>query len=148
MSATESWASSPGTARSMRSNKRRDTTIELAVRRELHRRGFRYRVDFAPLNTVRSRADIVFPRARVAVYVDGCFWHGCPVHATLPKSNTDYWLPKLARNRERDSEVNDALRAAGWTVLRFWEHEPAGVIAERISAALGPAYPKAILIGH
>ncbi|MDL9981195.1 very short patch repair endonuclease [Microbacterium sp. ASV49] len=117
----------------MKGNKRRDTSFELAVRCELHRRGFRYRVDFAPLATVRSRADIVFRGARVAVYLDGCFWHGCPVHATSPKSNASYWLPKLERNRERDSQINGALRAEGWMVLRFWEHEPPGDIAQRIA---------------
>ncbi|WP_353809615.1 very short patch repair endonuclease [Agromyces sp. SYSU T00194] len=120
----------------MRGNKRRDTSLEVAVRRELHRRGFRYRVDVAPLATVRSRADIVFRGARVAVYLDGCFWHGCPVHATSPKRNASYWVPKLQRNRERDSQVNGALRAAGWTVLRFWEHEPPGDIAQRIATVV------------
>ena len=104
----ESWASSDGVACSMRANRRRDTSPELALRRILHARGLRYRVDFAPLPTMRRRrADIVFTRQRLAVFVDGCFWHGCPEHATFPQRNADYWLPKLARNRERSG------RAAG-----------------------------------
>ncbi|WP_449407124.1 very short patch repair endonuclease [Microbacterium maritypicum] len=129
-----SWASSAGVARSMRSNRSRDTGPELAVRRELHRRGLRYRVDMRPIPGVRSRADIVFTRRRVAVYIDGCFWHQCPVHGTLPATNQDYWLPKLARNRERDIAVNTALRAAGWTVLRFWEHQAPHEVADVVEA--------------
>ena len=131
-----SWASTEGVARSMRGNRRRDTSPELAVRRILHARGLRYRVDYAPLPTMsRRRADIVFTRARLAVFVDGCFWHGCPEHATLPVRNADYWLPKLARNRERDAETDAALAAAGWRVVRVWEHEDPTAAASRIEAA-------------
>jgi DNA mismatch endonuclease (patch repair protein) len=107
----------------MLGNKRRDTKPELAVRRLLHAQGLRYRVDFRPTATVRSRADIVFTKQKVAVFIDGCFWHSCPVHATQPKANADYWLPKLARNAARDAEVTELLTDVGWTVLRFWEHE-------------------------
>lgn len=95
---------------------------ELAVRRLLHAAGLRYRVDYSPLGG-RRRADIVFTRARLAVYIDGCFWHSCPIHGTTPRSNSNYWLPKLARNIERDEESTKELVAAGWQVLRFWEHE-------------------------
>ncbi|UBH05869.1 hypothetical protein K8P10_001380 [Leucobacter sp. Psy1] len=117
------WASTPGTAKSMRSNRRKDTKPELAIRKILHRRGFRYRVDFAPLaEHKRRRADIVFTRQKIAVFIDGCFWHGCPEHATYPKSNKDYWLPKLARNIERDRETDTVLCEAGWNVIRIWEH--------------------------
>ncbi len=119
----------------MRANRRRDTLPELIVRRLLHAMGLRYRVDFAPLGG-RRRADIVFTRKRIAVFVDGCYWHGCPEHATYPKRNSDYWLPKLARNIERDRETDDLLRAAGWTVLRYWEHEDPREVAEAISASV------------
>ncbi|MEX0153480.1 very short patch repair endonuclease [Microbacterium sp. LMI1-1-1.1] len=130
-----SWASSEGTARSMRANRRRDTGPERAVRSLLHRRGLRYRVDFAPLGK-RRRADIVFTRQRIAAFIDGCFWHCCPVHGTQPRLNAEYWEPKLRRNVERDRETDDALRAAGWLVLRFWEHEPPALVADRIVEAL------------
>jgi len=119
----------------MLSNRRRDTAPELAVRRLLHAAGLRYRVDFAPLGG-RRRADIVFTRHRIAVFIDGCYWHGCPEHATYPMRNSDYWLPKLERNIERDRETDQMLLDAGWIVLRFWEHEvPAAVVAE-VDAAI------------
>lgn len=120
----------------MRGNRRRDTKPELAVRRLIHASGLRYRVDFAPIGG-RSRADIVFTRARVAIYIDGCFWHGCPIHATSPKRNSDYWLPKLHRNVERDRETDARLQRAGWTVLRFWEHESPEDVAATIAAEVG-----------
>lgn len=121
----------------MQSNRRSNTTPELAVRRLLHRSGLRYRVDFAPLGD-RRKADIVFTRQRIAIFIDGCFWHGCPQHATHPKSNVEYWLPKLRRNIERDRETDGRLRDAGWVVLRFWEHEqPADVARTVIDLALG-----------
>lgn len=122
--AAGSWASTPGVARSMRSNRRRDTRPELAIRRLLHARGLRYRVDMAPWSNKRRRADIVFARQRLAVFIDGCFWHGCPEHATTPATNTDYWQPKLARNIERDRETDAMAQAEGWKVLRIWEHVP------------------------
>ena len=121
----------------MRSNKGRDTKPELALRHRLHARGYRYRVDYAPIEGFRRRADVVFTRAKIAVFVDGCFWHGCPVHATQPKINADYWLPKLARNIERDRDTDAVLEAAGWVVLRFWEHEPSEMMAEAVSAEIG-----------
>ncbi|WP_144783761.1 very short patch repair endonuclease [Microbacterium sp. BH-3-3-3] len=112
----------------MVAHRRRDTYPKLAVRRNLHALGLRYRADFAPLGG-RRRANIVFTRQRTAVFIDGCFWHGCPDHATIPKSNTAYWVPKLRRNIERDRETVSSLRAAGWTVLRYWEHEGAQIVA-------------------
>ena len=115
---------------------RRDTQPELALRSELHRRGFRFRVDRAPVPGLRSRADIVFGPARVAVYVDGCFWHSCPEHGTRPKANADWWERKLARNRERDRETDRALREHGWEVVRIWEHEKVLEAADRVEAAL------------
>jgi DNA mismatch endonuclease, patch repair protein len=101
----------------------RDTGPELALRSELHRRGLRFRVNRAPAAGVRSRADLVFGPARVAVYVDGCFWHSCPVHGSMPKSNQEFWAQKLRRNRERDCQIDELLTARGWEVVRIWEHE-------------------------
>jgi len=100
--------------------KARDSEAEVALRSALHARGIRFRLQ----RLVQGiRADIVFPGARVVVFVDGCFWHGCPIHASLPRSNQSYWAPKLARNRERDSEQSALLAASGWTVVRVWEHD-------------------------
>jgi DNA mismatch endonuclease (patch repair protein) len=135
-----SWASSPGVARSMRANRGRDTSLELGVRRALHRQGFRYRVDYAPLKGLRSRADIVFTRARIAVYLDGCFWHGCPIHGTTPTTNANYWVPKLEENRRRDGKVTKLLDENGWTVLRYWEHEDPLVIADQIAERVQGAW--------
>lgn len=121
-----SWASSPAVRAAMRGIRRRDTRPEMRVRRALHARGLRYRVDIAPLAGLRRRADIVFRGPQVAVFVDGCFWHGCPEHGMTPRTNTEFWRVKLDRNRERDVETTRVLAAAGWVVLRFWEHETVG----------------------
>ncbi|EME14427.1 very short patch repair endonuclease [Rhodococcus triatomae] len=120
----------------MSAQRRRDTAPELALRRELHRRGRRYRVDRAPLPGMRRRADLVFPGERVAVFVDGCFWHSCPEHATSPKNNADWWAEKLAGNVARDRDTDTRLAAAGWTVVRVWEHENPMVAADAVEAAL------------
>lgn len=106
----------------MTATKRRDTAPELALRSELHRIGLRYFVD-RKVDGTRRRADVVFPVDRLAVYVDGCFWHGCPVHGTVPKQNHKWWTAKLDANRERDADTDEGLRADGWDVLRFWEHD-------------------------
>ncbi len=108
----------------MRGIKRRDTTPELALRSELHRRGFRFKVDrpIAVEGGRPVRPDVVFSRQRLAVFVDGCFWHGCPKHAAVPAKNADYWGLKIARNIERDGEQDSRLKNAGWTVVRIWEH--------------------------
>lgn len=121
----------------MRRNPRRDTGPELALRSELHRRGLRFRKDL-PLRLPGRvvRPDVVFTLARLAVFVDGCFWHACPIHGNQPRANTDYWQPKLERNVARDHAVDEALTAAGWQVLRAWEHEPAPEIADRVAATL------------
>lgn len=118
----------------MRGNRRRDTSLELVVRRALHAAGFRYRVDYPPIAGLRSRADIVFTRLRIAVYLDGCFWHRCPQHGTTPRANADYWVPKLARNQERDAAATKVLTEAGWIVLRFWEHEEPASVVDHIAA--------------
>lgn len=133
---TNSWATSEGTRKSMLANKRRDTSTELEIRRALHARGLRYRVDFAPVPGLRRRADIAFTRARIAVFIDGCFWHGCPLHGTSPKRNADYWGPKLAANVARDRDTDQRLEDAGWHVLRFWEHEGPEAAASRIESAV------------
>jgi len=124
----------------MRGNRKRDTKPELAVRRLLHARGYRYRVN-APivLLTVRVRPDIVFRAARVAIFIDGCFWHGCPKHGTQPKSNSHYWSSKIERNIARDRIYDRALRSAGWAVVRIWEHDDPERAADRISARLAKA---------
>ena len=136
-----SWASSAATRASMLGNRSRDTQPELLVRRALHARGLRFRVDLRPEPTLRTRADIVFTRRRIAVYIDGCFWHGCPLHGTSPKANADYWTPKLARNVERDREATVALEALGWIVLRFWSHEPVDEVVARIAARVTATAP-------
>jgi DNA mismatch endonuclease (patch repair protein) len=117
----------------------RDTKPELALRRELHRRGRRFFVDRAPLKGLRRRADLVFPRRRVAVYVDGCFWHSCPAHGTRPRNNAEWWAAKLAGNVARDRDTDTRLREAGWAVVRVWEHEEPGAAADRVDQALHAA---------
>jgi len=114
----------------------RDTQPELALRRLLHSAGLRYRVDRAPLPGLRRRADVVFGPARVAVFMDGCFWHGCPQHGTRPRSNEQWWHDKLERNRRRDRDTDDRLLDAGWQVLRVWEHEDPAAAAQRVQAAV------------
>ena len=118
-----SWASSYGTRRSMQSNKGRDTKPELTIRKILHAQGLRYRVNTRPIPGLRRTADIVFTRVRFAIFIDGCFWHGCPEHYQRPTSNRDYWDLKVSRNRERDIETSQNLVANGWRFLRVWEHE-------------------------
>lgn len=120
----------------MQSNRCRDTEPQLRLRSLLHAMGLRYRVSVRPLPDLRWTADIVFRPSRAAVFVDGCFWHGCPEHGSQTRTNSDYWAPRLARNVERDKETNAALRAAGWKVIRVWEHEDAGEAAQRIYRAL------------
>ena len=116
----------------MQGNRRRDTRPELAVRRAAHALGLRYRVDARPLPDLNRRADLIFTRARVAVFVDGCYWHGCPEHGSTPRTNANYWGPKILRNRERDADTNACLIEAGWTVARFWEHEDPAKVANAV----------------
>jgi DNA mismatch endonuclease, patch repair protein len=120
----------------MRSNRGRDTRPELAIRRALHARGLRYFVNRQPVKTLRRTADILFPRARVAVFMDGCFWHGCPEHHTVSKTNPKYWATKVQKNRERDAETDVLLQAAGWTVIRLWEHVSVAAAADLVEAAV------------
>lgn len=116
----------------MERQRRRDTKPELALRRSVWRLGLRYRVDVAPIPG-RRRADLVFTRARVAVYVDGCFWHRCPSHGTMPKANREWWTAKLEANVQRDRDTDRRLAAAGWIVVRVWEHEPTDEAAKRVA---------------
>lgn len=119
--------------------KGRDTAPELSLRRNLWALGLRYRLQY---RIGRTRPDMVFFGAKLAVFVDGCFWHGCPQHSTMPKNNRDFWEQKLQRNRERDEENTTRLAEEGWRVVRLWEHEieasPADC-AQRIAAMLGKA---------
>ena len=117
----------------------RDTAPEVAIRSALHAMGLRYRVNATVVPDLRRRADIVFRKRKVAVFVDGCFWHRCPAHATDPKSNAKWWAEKLARNVNRDRETDSRLLAEGWHVIRIWEHEDPIAAAERIARALNPS---------
>ena len=123
----------------MRRQRSRDTAPELALRRALHQRGMRYRVHYQPIREIRRTADIAFTGAKVAVFVDGCFWHQCPEHATKPKTSAEWWANKLASNAERDADTDRRLNEAGWTVIRVWEHEDSATAAERVAAALAKA---------
>jgi len=130
-------ARSAGVAKSMRGNRRKDTSPERGVRSALHRRGWRFRVDIRlSAGGRRPRPDVVFTRWRVAVFIDGCFWHVCPEHGSRPKTNTAYWGPKLDRNVERDALDQQALTADGWRVVRIWEHVALVDAVAEIEAAL------------
>jgi DNA mismatch endonuclease (patch repair protein) len=129
--------SSPAATAAMRANRRTDTRPERSLRSHLQAQGLRFRKDhLIEVPGLRVRADVVFTRRRVAVFVDGCFWHGCPDHGSLPKANPGYWGPKLERNVERDRLVNDRLLAGGWVVVRLWEHLPLNEAARLIYTAL------------
>ncbi len=131
-------SSSAGRSANMRANRRADTGPEMALRRALHSKGYRYRKDYrldlAP--GARVRPDIAFTARKVAVFVDGCFWHACPQHGTQPASNTWYWQPKLKRNVERDRAADAALAVAGWEVVRIWEHETVEAAVAAVTEAL------------
>lgn len=118
-------------SRTMAAMRSMNTHIELLVRRALWREGLRYRIHAK----LPGRPDIVFPGRKVAVFCDGCFWHGCPTCALVPKQNQDYWLPKIERNKRRDLQVTEQLEQEGWTVLRFWGCEikgDLGAVVDRI----------------
>ena len=125
-------ASSADATERLSRTRRRDTAPERALRRSLHRRGLRFRIEKPVLPSVRRRVDVVFGPARVAVFVDGCFWHGCPEHVTWPKSNPDFWRAKIETNRMRDRDTDERLQAIGWRVVRIWEHEDPEDAADRI----------------
>src|ERR1700722_19051919 len=141
--------SSPGRSANMRANRRTDTKPEMALRRALHKLGYRYRKDYRlDLDGGRRvRPDIAFTARRVAVFVGGCFWHACPQHGRNPAVNVNYWTPKLRRNVERDRVADQTLAAAGWQVVRVWEHESLEDAVASVIAAVGarsvPAQPAA-----
>lgn len=127
------FASSEDVRHKMSNLARLDTAPELALRKELHGRGLRYYVHRRPLPTLRRQADIVFPKCKVAVFVDGCFWHGCPQHGRREhRANAWYWPDKIERNIARDRDTDSRLFAAGWKVVRVWEHEQSRDAADRI----------------
>jgi DNA mismatch endonuclease, patch repair protein len=134
--ADSSFASTPAIRKRMQLQRTRDTAPEIALRRILHAGGLRYRVDYPPIASRRRRADIVFTRLRVAVFVDGCFWHGCAEHGTHSKSNVEWWEQKIQRNRNKDAETDQLLIDSGWLVIRIWEHESPNIAAERIRQAV------------
>jgi len=121
----------------MQRQRSRNTGVERALRSELHRRGLRYRVHRRPIPGLRRESDVVNARLRLAVFVDGCFWHGCPDHATWPKANAEFWREKIEGNRARDRDTDAKLRDAGWTVVRIWEHEDPVEAADRVMVAVG-----------
>jgi DNA mismatch endonuclease (patch repair protein) len=130
---------SPDTSKRMSRTAQRDNSGELALRSELHRRGLRFRLHRHLLVGVRRSADIAFPSSRTAIFVDGCFWHGCPEHGTWPKNNAAWWRAKINGNIARDRDTDVRLIDAGWTVLRVWEHEAVQAAADRIEAAVRSA---------
>ena len=122
----------PETSRRMAATRGRDNARELALRSALHRQGFRFRVHLKIFKGLRRTADIAFPSLKVAIFLDGCFWHGCPIHGTWPKNNAKWWREKILTNRKRDRDTDQRLKTSGWFVIRVWEHEDAKVVAKRI----------------
>ncbi|MDM3973869.1 very short patch repair endonuclease [Mycobacterium marseillense] len=132
----DSWASSAHVRACMQANKNRDTKPEVALRSAVHALGLRYRVATRPLKGFRRTADMVFSRARVAVFLDGCFWHGCPEHHTVAMTNGKFWADKVVENRARDRDTDQRLADAGWISLRVWEHEDPEEAAMRVRDAV------------
>lgn len=116
--------------------RQKGTTAEMRLRKELFGIGLRYRVNYTILDKPRRTADIAFPKQRLAVFVDGCFWHGCPEHGSWPKLNAEFWRDKIETNRARDTDTENRLRGLGWNVLRVWEHEVPGEVAQRIAVLI------------
>ncbi|MEU1517209.1 very short patch repair endonuclease [Streptomyces sp. NPDC005811] len=133
---SDSKASSTAVRAVMTANRSRDTKPERQLRSLLHRQGLRYRVDARPIGTLRRTADLVFLKARVAVFVDGCYWHGCPEHYRPAVKRSHWWQEKIEGNRARDADTNARLREQGWTVVRVWEHEAPEVAAAEVISAL------------
>jgi len=134
------WPSDEAATRIARANRRVDTAPERLLRSGLHRAGLRFRKDLPlRLDGLVVRPDVVFTRAKLAVFVDGCFWHSCPRHQHVPKRNRSYWVPKFAANRARDRRVDVALAVAGWRVVRIWEHDvPDPGVSVVVAALEGP----------
>lgn len=123
----------------MRAVRRRDTAPEVAARSALHALGLRFRVAWPIPGQRRRTIDIAFTRVRVAVFIDGCFWHDCPIHGTAPQANGGWWRAKLAANQVRDVAVNEQLAGLGWQVLRFWEHEDPAAVAAAVQEVVTEA---------
>lgn len=126
----------PAVSRRMAATRGRDNPAELALRSALHRQGFRFRVHLKLLKGLQRTADIAFPSSKLAVFLDGCFWHGCPIHATWPKTNATAWRQKIEENRRRDRDTDKKLKAEGWSVIRIWEHEDSDVVQKRLAHTL------------
>jgi DNA mismatch endonuclease (patch repair protein) len=122
--------------------RQKGTDAELALRQEMYRIGLRYCVGYEVLKKPRRVADVAFPGRKIAVFVDGCFWHGCPEHATWPKRNAEFWRQKIEANRQRDADTNARLQAIGWTALRFWSHESPAKAAETVARVVAKADTK------
>lgn len=137
-----SWASSPAVRAVMRANKGKNTKPELRLRSAVHALGLRYRVGARPLPSIRRTADLVFFGAKLAVFLDGCFWHGCPEHHRPAKRNSEFWSAKIEVNRARDRETDRKLAEAGWAVLRVWEHEDPEEAAQRIAVLVRARVPR------
>lgn len=131
--------SSPEASRRMAKVRQKGTGAEVELRRELYRSGLRYRVGYVVVQRPRRVADIAFPGLKIAVFVDGCFWHGCPKHASWPKQNAEFWRRKIETNRSRDADTDGRLEAIGWRVIRVWEHESPVTAAETISRLVAEA---------
>ncbi|HEY8685489.1 MAG TPA: very short patch repair endonuclease [Chloroflexota bacterium] len=131
-----SWASNSGVRRSMQSNRPRNTRLEVKLRSALHARGLRFRKHLRPVPGLRCEADVVFPRRRVAVFIDGCFWHACPMHATWPVAHSEFWRQKIERTTTRDEANRSALEEAGWLVVGLWEHEPLQDMVRKVESVL------------
>jgi DNA mismatch endonuclease (patch repair protein) len=116
----------------MKAAKPRDTAPEKALRSALFTKGLRFRLDKKPVEDLNRKADILFISAKVAVFVDGCYWHGCPIHGTQSKANADFWAQKIKRNQERDLDTTNQLEKMGWYVIRVWEHEDPEIASQRI----------------
>ena len=136
-------ASSVGARQRFVLQKRRDTRCEMRVRQFLHRAGLRYRVDCQPEASVPRKADIVFRTAKVAVFIDGCFWHKCPVHWKAPTTHAQWWTNKVEANARRDEETTRLLERAGWLVIRAWEHEDPRLVADNVLEAVAKRHPRA-----
>src|SRR3990167_3264062 len=134
--------SSSDVSRRMAKVRQKGTDAEVALRREMYNIGLRYRIDYEVLRKPRRVADVAFPGRRIAVFVDGCLWHGCPRHGTWPKQNADFWRKKIEANQRRDADTNDRLRYLGWTVLRFWSHEPPTEAARAVAHMVALAESK------
>ena len=128
----------------MQANRGVDTGPEIRLRSLVHKAGLRYAIDVRPEADINRRADLVFRAAKVAVFVNGCFWHGCPKHYSSPKSNKRYWSEKVRRNRERDIETRFLLKRRGWRVLVFWEHQPAQSCGERVVSVVSERKRRAV----